>query len=396
MTNESRFIDEIDKYVVLKLVLSNFRDSKHPFPLDAFFLSEEIPVEIRQKEKQLLHFYFKHWKIPYYRKLPGWRNDSAIYLLWQNQLVCGVYLCDKNEFRNELGWGQLHYAYIDPKFKGKKLYSLVFKEAVKRAQSWGLIGIYLNSDRHFLPKVYERWGATRWKEIPKLIIYPKYKILRQGNWLVYKIHDRMLAKLLIKYANGILVDIGCGEKPYRCLTLGMVTAHIGLDHPGTFHNKSQIDLFATAYDTSLAGSSVDTVLCTAVLEHLERPQDALVEIYRIMKPGGHIILTAPLFWHLHEEPRDFYRFTYYGLEYLFNNAGFNIVEINPLSGFLVTFSQEMIYFMKYIGNGLFRYITIPIQIITQVLAFGLDRWDKSYRFTWAYLVVAKKNGTHSC
>lgn len=125
-----------------------------------------------------------------------------------------------------------------------------------------------------------------------------------NNWLVHRIHDAALTAAINKYANGVLLDIGCGEKPYRTLTEGHVAAHLGLDHPGSLHSKQQVDIFGTAYETGVADDSVDTVLCTVVMEHLERPQDALDEMYRILKPGGHVILSAPLFWHLHEEPRD--------------------------------------------------------------------------------------------
>lgn len=212
------------------------------------------------------------------------------------------------------------------------------------------------------------------------------------SWLVHKIHDNALGMALHQYAGGLLLDIGCGEKPYRTMTDGLVTAHIGLDYPGSLHSKEQIDIFATAYETGFAKESVDTVLCTVVLEHLERPQDAINEMFRILKPGGYVVLSAPLFWHLHEEPRDFYRYTKYGLAHLLTTGGFGIVEIKPLAGFIVTFSQELVYFLNYLHRGLFRYPVGLLQALIQVLAYCLNRWDRSSNFTWAYLAVAQKKG----
>ena len=156
--------------------------------------------------------------------------------------------------------------------------------------------------------------------------------LLNHNWLVLRIGRPAVAGALRQHASGVLLDIGCGEKPYRSMTEGLVTQHIGLDHPCSTHSKEHVDVFGTAYETGMRNASVDTVLCTAALEHLERPQDAINEMYRVLKPGGHVILTAPLFWHLHEEPRDFYRYTKHGLAHLFATAGFHIVEIRPLSG----------------------------------------------------------------
>ncbi len=214
--------------------------------------------------------------------------------------------------------------------------------------------------------------------------------LLRHDWLVHRIHDAALSIALRQYAYGFLLDIGCGEKPYRAITEGHVAAHIGLDHPGSFHSKQQVDIFATAYETGLANKSIDTILCTTVLEHLERPQDAIDEMFRILKTGGHIILTAPLFWHLHEEPRDFYRYTKFGLTHLFTTAGFEIIEMTPLSGFVVTFCQEWVYILNSSQRRLLRFPVMLFQTIIQSLAFRLNRWDHSHGFTWAYLVVARK------
>lgn len=217
-----------------------------------------------------------------------------------------------------------------------------------------------------------------------------FQINTKHNWLVYRIHDKALAEALNQYADGVLLDIGCGEKPYQKLTQDLVTKHIGLDHPGSSHSKQQVDIFGTAYDTGVANDSINTVLCTVVLEHLERPQDAINEMHRILCPDGHVVLTVPLFWHLHEEPRDFYRYTKHGLRHLFETAGFEIVVIKPLSGFVVTFSQEFVYFIGRLRRGLLRYPIAILQLVIQQIAFWLNRWDKSYGYTWAYLVVAKK------
>lgn len=211
------------------------------------------------------------------------------------------------------------------------------------------------------------------------------------NWLVHRIHDHALQKALEKYARGVLLDVGCGDKPYHMLTNGYVDQHIGLDHVGSFHSKSQVEIFATAYETGISDNSIDTVLCTFVLEHLEYPQKALDEFYRVTKPGGHIILSAPLFWHLHEEPRDFYRYTKYGFTHLFTEANFEILQIKPLSGFIVTFGQEVNYFLNYWQRGLGKQLISTLQIVIQGLAYYLNRWDQSYQFTWAYLIIGRKN-----
>jgi SAM-dependent methyltransferase len=137
-----------------------------------------------------------------------------------------------------------------------------------------------------------------------------------------------------------------------------VTRHIGIDHPDTPHKKLNIDLHGSAYRIPVADSSFDSAICTAVLEHLEEPEQALRECYRAIKSGGVAIYSVPFIWHLHEEPRDFYRFSKYGLKYLFEKVGFEIIEIKPLSGFWVTFGQLFVYYIYRFNQGPLRWIRI--------------------------------------
>jgi len=214
------------------------------------------------------------------------------------------------------------------------------------------------------------------------------------NWLVYKIADKALDEVIQKYARGILCDIGCGEKPYKIMTRPYVTEHVGLDHENTLHDKSKINLFGTVYEIPIENEYFDTVLCTAVLEHLEEPDKAIKEANRILKSGGYAIYSIPLFWHLHEEPRDFYRYTKYGLKYLFEKNGFEIVELKPLSGFWVTFGQELVYYLWRFRRGgklnPFWWIVPVLGIFIQGICYLLNKIDHSEEFTWMYLLVARK------
>jgi len=214
------------------------------------------------------------------------------------------------------------------------------------------------------------------------------------SWLVYKIADKNLKIAAQTYSKKKLVDIGCGNKPYTDFFAPYVTEHIGVDHENTLHDKSKIDLFGTAYNIPVDDDYFDTAICTAVLEHLEEPNDAIKETYRVLKAGGYAIYTVPLFWHLHEKPRDFYRFTKYGLRYLFEKNGFEIVELKPLSGFWVTFGQELVYYLWRfrVGgklNPLWWIIPI-IGAVIQGISYLLDKIDHPEGFTWMYMVVARK------
>lgn len=212
------------------------------------------------------------------------------------------------------------------------------------------------------------------------------------NWLVCRIHNESLSNAISQYIDGKLIDIGCGEKPYAEMARPYVDEHIGVDHQDTMHDKTNIDRFGTAYEIPAEDGEFDSAICTAVLEHLEEPEAALRECYRILKKGGIAVYSVPFIWHIHEEPRDFYRFSKYGLEYLFNKVDFEIIEIKALSGFWATFGQLFVYNIYRFNKGPIRYIPIIplIGIIIQGMSYILNLIDKSEQWTWMYLVIAKK------
>jgi SAM-dependent methyltransferase len=219
----------------------------------------------------------------------------------------------------------------------------------------------------------------------------KSRTMIPQSWLVHRIHDAALADALRNYARGVLVDIGCGEKPYSSMTEGLVDSHYGLDYPGSKHSSQMVDLFATARATALRSNSVDTILCTFVLEHLSEPACALAEMYRILAPQGHILLSAPQFWHTHEAPRDYYRYTQYGIEYLMSQAGFTVLSVIPLSGFVVTFAQELVYYLIGMTHPKLRFMTRMLCWALQRFAYPLSYIDRTQRFAWAHLAIARKD-----
>jgi len=216
------------------------------------------------------------------------------------------------------------------------------------------------------------------------------KVLK--NLLVNYIHDRRLRVQAKQFARGRLIDIGCGIKPYQQIFADCVTEHVGVDHELSLHDKSNIDLLGTAYQIPVEDGSFDTAVCTAVLEHLEEPELALKECFRVLRPGGYAIYSVPFIWHLHEEPRDFYRFTKYGLEHIFKKAGFVIIELEALSGFWVTFGQLFVYNLYRFNRGPLRWLRIvdALGLVVQAFAFLMDKLDKTEQWTWMYLVVAQK------
>jgi SAM-dependent methyltransferase len=213
------------------------------------------------------------------------------------------------------------------------------------------------------------------------------------NYLVNKIFEDNFIQLTDKYIKGKLIDIGCGVKPYKEMLSHLVTAHVGVDHHITVHDKSNIDLFGTAYQIPSQSDEFDSAICTAVLEHLEEPEQAIRECFRVLKKGGYAIYSVPFMWQLHEEPRDFFRYSKYALQYLFEKAGFEVIEVRPLSGFAVTFIQMHLYIVKgKFEKGIIKKLGI-IRLYSYLMQrFGLflNKRDNTKEWTWMYTIVAKK------
>jgi SAM-dependent methyltransferase len=208
---------------------------------------------------------------------------------------------------------------------------------------------------------------------------------------VYRVAARAVRERAKAHFSGRLLEIGCGNKTKQLLVGEFVREYVGLDHVGSIHDHSKVDVFASAYETTLPDASFDCVLSTAVLEHLEEPAAALREALRVLKPGGVALYTAPFFWHLHEAPRDFYRYTRFGLQHLFESAGFEVLEIAPLSSFWLTVGSHWNYYLQRWRKGLLKPLVRLAVIGNNLLFPALDRWlPRDERFSWMHLVVARR------
>jgi SAM-dependent methyltransferase len=189
-----------------------------------------------------------------------------------------------------------------------------------------------------------------------------------------------------EYLHGRLLDVGCGEKPYERDLRKTVTEHVGVDHEATLHGLSKVDIVASAYDIPVDESSFDSVLATEVLEHLEDPIAALREWRRALKPGGCAVVTAPFIWHLHEEPRDFYRYSAHGMRHVIESAGLEVVEIEMLGGFWSTFGQLFAYVITSYRWARWLRLTAFLAGTSQRVGGWLER--RSPRPAWGSHVVA--------
>jgi SAM-dependent methyltransferase len=132
---------------------------------------------------------------------------------------------------------------------------------------------------------------------------------------------------------GLVLDVGCGVKPYRSLLLAppsRASAYVGVDLPGTPYATP--DLQWDGVTLPKPDASVDSVLMTEVLEHCAEPGAVLKEVARVLRPGGFLFITTPFIWPIHAIPHDEYRFTPFALERLMREAGFAAPRVEATGG----------------------------------------------------------------
>lgn len=166
-------------------------------------------------------------------------------------------------------------------------------------------------------------------------------------WARKRIADAIAAHAGL--ARGVLLDVGCGVKPYEKLFAPFVERHIGIEYsPESGYDGNRADIAGSASEIPLGDESVDTILCTEVLEHVPDPEKVIGEFARILKPGGVVITTAPFFFPIHDS-FDFFRYTDTGLAGIMKRHGIEIEKVEPLSGTGLTLAMLFNLYIFDIG-----------------------------------------------
>lgn len=163
-----------------------------------------------------------------------------------------------------------------------------------------------------------------------------------------------------------------------------------------------IDYISDIVNMPVQKNSFDIIICTEVLEHIPRPDLAIKEFSRILKPGGRLYLTAPLTSGIHQPPYHYYGgfSKYWYIKYL-NEYGFGDISVTPKKKFFAFYAQETLRALIYFGKSkkwrhkIFTPLIVLLILIIPPILFHLDKYnldncDPFHEFTSGYLVKAKK------
>lgn len=162
-----------------------------------------------------------------------------------------------------------------------------------------------------------------------------------------------LAKKLAEIpADGRLLDAGAGERQFEefCRHLDYVAQDFGkYDGKGNLAglqtgswNQAKLDIVSDISNIPEPDASFDAVLCVEVFEHIPAPVLAIEEFARLLKSGGHLIITAPFCSLTHFAPYHFYTgFNRYFYETHLKANHFDIVELAENGNFFEYLAQEI-------------------------------------------------------
>ena len=154
-------------------------------------------------------------------------------------------------------------------------------------------------------------------------------------WHRYAHHIRVLPARLEELAGrlgipagGRVLDYGCADVPYRHFfppdadfvpadLAGNPEARLVLNPDGTVPAE---------------GGGFDAVLSTQVLEHVTDPGLYLTECFRVLRPGGTLLLSTHGIFVYHPDPDDYWRWTCSGLQKAVRDAGLEVDHFEGIIG----------------------------------------------------------------
>jgi SAM-dependent methyltransferase len=207
-----------------------------------------------------------------------------------------------------------------------------------------------------------------------------------------RLHARLLEEIGTRRGLKVL-DVGCGGRPYHPWLAPLGVEYVGVDTspgPGVDHvSPAEAMPF-------IENDSIDLVLCTQVLEHVDDPAATVREIGRVLRPEGACLLSTHGVFVYHPHPHDRWRWTHEGLAQLFHQNGFAQAEAEPTEGIASTLFCLVSYYATQMGRRipLLFFLKYVVHPVLNVVAPRLDRY---LNWTFAdiplpinYLVLARK------
>jgi SAM-dependent methyltransferase len=169
-------------------------------------------------------------------------------------------------------------------------------------------------------------------------------------------------------SGALVLDAGAGNAPYK--PLFPHARYESADFEKVDKEYARSTYVCDLRSIPVEDGRFDFIIFNQVIEHLPDPRAALAELHRVLKSGGRMICTGPLFYEEHEQPFDFYRYTQFGLRHLFGATGFRIDRLDWMEGYFGTVGYQLQGMARHLpwrpsqmGNGFLAYVLVPFLIL---------------------------------
>jgi SAM-dependent methyltransferase len=207
---------------------------------------------------------------------------------------------------------------------------------------------------------------------------------RQRLWLEAKAFAESIP------AGALVLDAGAGKAPYKPLLA--LTRYESADFEQVNKKYAKSTYVCDLSAIPVEDGRFDAIYFNQVMEHLPEPKLVIQELHRVLKPGGRMLFTGPLFYEEHERPYDFYRYTQFALRYLFIGAGFQIDRLDWMDGYYATVAYQMNRMARHLPSkpaavapGALGYVLAPFMYLLRlqmaVLGLAFHRLEMRRKIT---------------
>lgn len=204
---------------------------------------------------------------------------------------------------------------------------------------------------------------------------------------------------------GNVLDLGCGAQPFRSLFNKSQIKYTGLDTveaKPNFGYEHPDTIYYSGNEFPIEENTIDFMLCTETLEHIQDYDWFLAEIERCLKPGGSLLLTIPFAARWHFIPFDYWRFTPSSLAAILLKHNFTAIKIyargNDITvacykvmSLMVPFLFSESSLLRKFFDRILGIIFLPIiSILALVANLSLKYSDKIAADCLGYTVIVEK------
>jgi SAM-dependent methyltransferase len=162
------------------------------------------------------------------------------------------------------------------------------------------------------------------------------------------------------------LDLGASTGPYAALFPNRIA--LDLRHaPG-------VQIVGDGHALPFRSACFDQIVATEVLEHMMEPQRAVDEMFRVLRPGGRLLLTTRFLFPIHDAPHDYFRFTCFGLRHLLRAFEIeSLEEETDAVGTLAVLAQRIGFQAETLGWRPFRLAWLVLAQGLRPLSFLITR-----------------------